>query len=276
LECVNDTCSNSKEIEILPNKVSLRNNNVSNFFYAGRSLEQVGNNYGLVSSEVDTHMIKNNEWGAVAYLTYSLFGRCTTLTDCTDIGINNNGMFIDDDVIIYTGYGASSGSYYKENDYGFPYIVPQQYNTEQGMDASTTGNIYGVYDMSGGTDEYVMGVYIDGSKLWSGYSESHNSGFNGCLGEECTSEKLDGLAFPDSKYYNTYTTESDYLSADLQHAIYETVDWYVDYVDYVNYDNPWYSRGCNFQSYTDAGVFCTIIGNGVAAYDITFRPVLVK
>ena len=269
LECVNDTCSNAKEIEILPNKVSLRNNNVSNFFYAGRSLEQVGNNYGLVSSEVDTHMIKNNEWGAVAYLTYSEFGRCTTLTDCTDIGINNNGMFIDDDVIIYTGYGASSGSYYKENDYGFPYIVPQQYNTEQGMDASTTGNIYGVYDMSGGASEYVMGAYWDGTKLWSGNSSSYNSGFNGCLGSSCSSTKEDGVTYPsDSKYYNLYTTSANYTSSGLQHALTETKNWYGDGAGFVTARNPWFLRGGGYSNSSSAGVFCFSYyrGNAYASY----------
>ena len=29
--------------------------------------------------------------------------------------------------------------------------------------ASTTGNIYGVYDMSGGSWEYVMGIYNNGT-----------------------------------------------------------------------------------------------------------------
>ena len=43
-------------------------------------MEQTGNSFGFVSGEVDTHMSKNNEWGAVAYLTQSIYGRCTTST----------------------------------------------------------------------------------------------------------------------------------------------------------------------------------------------------
>ena len=50
--------------------------------------------------------------------------------------------------------------------------------------SSTTGNVYGIYDMSGGTWEYVMGVYGTSSPT------TGSSGFD---------------TFPDSKYYNLYS-----------------------------------------------------------------------
>ena len=103
LGCTNETCSNANGIIIKPNVTNLRYNNVSNFFFASRSMEQSGNSFGFVSSEVDTHMSKNNEWGAVAYLTQSIYGRCTSSTTCTEVGINNN-------VNKQTGYGAPAGS----------------------------------------------------------------------------------------------------------------------------------------------------------------------
>jgi len=269
LGCTNDTCENAKGIEILPNKVSLRRNDVSNFFYAGRSIEQSGNNYGLVADEVDTHMLKNNEWGAVAYLTYSEFGRCTDDYVCTDIGINNNGNT--EDYSNITGYGAPAGSDMEAEN--------GAYDTALGMDASTTGNIYGVYDMSGGAHEYVMGVYTDGSKLWSGESSDRNSGFNGCLGVDCASEKKDGLAFPNSKYYNTYTTSESYDNAGLQHAVNETNGWYNDGVDFVSSKGPWFGRGGSFISGASAGVFFADGGNdgyGNGTANGGFRPALVK
>ena len=40
LGCTNETCSNANGIIIKPNLTSLRGNNVSNYFYAGRSMEQ--------------------------------------------------------------------------------------------------------------------------------------------------------------------------------------------------------------------------------------------
>ena len=42
--------------------------------------------------------------------------------------------------------------------------------TGKGVGASTTGTIYGVYDMSGGAWEYVMGNYNDIAAS-SGFSE---------------------------------------------------------------------------------------------------------
>jgi len=79
---------------------------------------------------LDTHMMKNNEWGAVAYLTQSIYGRCSSSTSCTEIGINNWNSHI-------TGNGWTAGS-------SSSTVAGGAYNTIQGMDASTTGNIYGI------------------------------------------------------------------------------------------------------------------------------------
>ncbi|MDY4236473.1 MAG: dockerin type I repeat-containing protein [Bacilli bacterium] len=243
LGCTTETCSNANGIIIKPNVTILRYNNVSNFFYASRSMEQSSNSFGFVSSEVDTHMSKNNEWGAVAYLTQSIYGRCTSSTSCTEIGINNNSSFI-------TGYGAPAGSDYT--------ITNGAYNTDLGKDASTTGNIYGIYDMSGGTWEYVMGVYTDGTQNWSGNSSSSNSGFTGMLNDGTT---YTGVAYPESKYYNSYTNTGTYDSPvtnytnDMQHALIETKNWYSDGANFVISNRSWFIRGGNYNISSSAGVF---------------------
>ena len=92
-------------------------------------------------------MLTNMEWGAVAYLTNSNYGRCSN-GSCTEVTINNCSTFV-------TGIGAyivsaSSSSTNCTTD-------ANKYNGEKGVLASTTGNVYGVYDMSGGSWEYVMG-----------------------------------------------------------------------------------------------------------------------
>ena len=230
--CTNETC-NVSNIVVKPNVSSLRNQTVSSFFYASRSMEQTGNSFGFVSSEVDTHMSKNNEWGAVAYLTQSIYGRCTTSTTCTEIGINNNRSFI-------TGYGAPAGSSSS--------VTNGAYNTSLGKDASTTKNIYGIYDMSGGTWECVMGVFADtNGKPRTGYNSSINSGFTGMLKDGTT---YTGITFPDSKYYNLYT-ESSYTG----HALTETKNWYSDDARFVDSSYPWFKRGEYYYNGTDAGVF---------------------
>ena len=231
LGCTNETCSNANGIIIKPNVTSLRYNNISKFFYASRSMEQTGNSFGFVSSEVDTHMSKNNEWGAVAYLTQSIYGRCTSSTTCTEVGINNNVDYI-------TGIGAVAGSSYTG-------AITNSYNTALGKDASTTGTIYGIYDMSGGADEYVMGIFnkIIGS-----------SGFAG---------------LPNEKYYNNYT------EIYTVHALTETSGWYGDYGVLANKSLSWFSRGGNNNSGAYAGIFCFKYEYGNASSSsYSFRPVI--
>ena len=211
LGCTTTTCSNANNILIKPNLVSVTVNNVSSYFYAGKSMEQPNNSFGFVSSEVDTHMSKNNEWGAVAYLTQSIYGRCADSTTCIDIGINNNSSY-------KTGYGAPAGSSSSATN--------GAYNTTLGKAASTTNNIYGIYDMSGGRGEYVMGVY-NNSKSASGFSD-----------------------LPDIKYYNNYTT-TEYQG----HALYATKGWYYDGNDVLDTNKSWYVRGGEYNSKLSAGVF---------------------
>ena len=253
LGCSNERCSNANGIIIKPSVKSLRYNNVSNFFFASRSMEQTGNSFGFVSSEVDTHMSKNNEWGAVAYLTQSIYGRCSNSTTCSEIGINNNNSFL-------TGYGAPAGSVT---------ATPGTYNTTLGKGASTTGTIYGIYDMSGGANEYVMGVLADtNGKPRSGYDSSVNSGFTGMLKDGTT---YTGIAFPDSKYYNLYTGSS-YTG----HALTETKNWYNDIADFVIALSPWFMRGGYYSYGTNAGVFYfnSNYGGGNSSSDYSSRLVI--
>ena len=252
LGCSNESCSNANGIIIKPNVISLGYNNISNFFYASRSMEQSGNSFGFVKDEVDTHMSKNNEWGAVAYLTQSIHGRCTNSTTCSEVYINNSRGF-------YTGRsGGAAGktpinetyteqtSTYNYNTYGFytydDYLLNYNTNTKgnkvkgKGTGASTTGTIYGIYDMSGGTFEYVMGVYN---------RTINKSGFS---------------SFPDTKYYNNYTGTT-YTG----HALTETSGWYSDIASFVESEFSWVGRGGNSISSISAGVFGYTGGFGAAA-----------
>ncbi len=232
LGCTNETCSNANGIIIKPNVNSLRNNNVSNLFFASRSMEQTGNSFGFVNIEVDTHMSKNNEWGAVAYLTQSIYGRCTSNTTCTEVGINNNTSYI-------TGIGdkpSSTASSVKTNTY----------NTISGKNASTTGTIYGIYDMSGGAWEYVMGVYSN---------TISDSGFS---------------SLPDNKYYNNYTATS-YTG----HAISETKGWYNDQSFSVYFSvSPWFKRSCYYDDGELSGMFAFYGSSGINGNNSASRFVI--
>ena len=186
-------------------------------------------------------MMKNNEWGAVAYLTQSIYGRCTSSTSCTEVGINNSAI---------TGYGAPAGSSHS--------VTNGAYETDLGKDASTTGNIYGVYDMSGGAEEYVMG---------NCNNTISNAGFSN---------------LPETKYYNSYTNTgtnnspiTDYTS-DMQHALTETKNWFGDGAYFVDSTVPWFVRGGYEYNGSNAGIFGYGYYSGFSSVDEASRSVLAK
>jgi hypothetical protein len=116
---------------------------------------------------------------------------------------------------------------------------------------STTGNISGIYDMSGGAWEYVMGVLLDSNgNPRSGHDSTSNSGYNGMY-DDGTS-KTDGLVFPNTKYYQTYTTLA---TSSLGDALKETQGWYSDYASFVFSRSPWFMRGGYYYIGSSTGEF---------------------
>ena len=100
-------------------------------------------------------------------------------------------------------------------------------NYQSNVEQSTTGNVYGIYDMAGGASEFVMG----------NYNNSTNSYFE---------------TLPDSRYYNTYTTQEQYLNERLQHAIFETNDTFnTASSNFIDATNIWLVRN-NLFSYINS------------------------
>ena len=229
-----------------PNVYSWRNSRVSDFESAIFRMNGInGSKWYNMSS--DPHMIKNSEWGAVAYLSHSKYGTCTDGT-CKEIGINNNSNLI-------TGCGAAAGSAKS--------TTCNAYNTATGMRASTTGNIYGVYDMSGGADEYTMGNIVsnDGSTMMSGYSSSDNSGYTGKIYDFGNYTAYTGIAYPNNKYYDKYsfsTSETSRIRSKLGDGIKEVYKgnkgWYSDDSYLAVSDYPWFIRGGSYFN-ASAGAF---------------------
>ncbi|CCZ57295.1 unknown [Clostridium sp. CAG:762] len=166
----------------------------------------------------DSHMMKNIEWGAVAYLKQSIYG-----LGITDITINNNSSY-------YTGGGT--GTSYKTN-----------------IGQSTSGNITGVYDMSGGAWEYVMGNY------------NKQAGDSGLTVSGVPAEHID--------IYSGTSVAASHLGD----ATGETAGWYSDSAIFVNSSNPWFPRGGYFFS-NDAGVFSFGDYAGEVSDHFWFRSVL--
>ena len=113
-------------------------------YLLSRRLTADGSIYGL-SNDTDSHLIKNSEWGSVSYLSKSKYG-----LGSADIAINNKN-FNDNINSVYAGTGYNNqGKTWNDT------------SITEGNSASTTGNIYGIYDMSGGTWERVAS-YINNS-----------------------------------------------------------------------------------------------------------------
>ena len=139
---------------ILPNVFPWTSNLLSNYWKVIYDMQKTNNIYGLSTSRatIDSHVITNMEWGAVAFLTNSKYGRCTDNV-CEKMSSNNYGKYIP----IGYRYEYMTGCGPIESGNTSDGTPCNDYKTTLGQTASTTGNIYGVYDMSGGTEEYVMG-----------------------------------------------------------------------------------------------------------------------
>ena len=270
---------------IKPNVYSWRNINVSNAFYTS---------YNYLRN-LDSHMMKNTEWGAVAYLTNSKYGRCID-SICEEVRINNNSSFI-------TGYAAknepttgSTGTNIAENIYegtvlGVDGTNTYNYKNPVSQNASSTGNYSGIYDLSGGTNEYVMGVMLDQNFApLSGYKESYNSGFKGGYGNG--GSNTTGKEWSTKKYYDSYLysiSNSNYRRRILGDATGELEpfgirkygtytrqinSWYNDGAWIVSSEYPWFARGGLYANGTESGVFYFSHHNGMNDGGMSFRIVL--
>ncbi|MCI8574845.1 MAG: hypothetical protein HFI09_00035 [Bacilli bacterium] len=237
-------------------------------------------------------MMKNTEWGSVAYLQHSRYG------SMDDIVMNNhNERCTGYSTVIFPSCGSSDTSL-SCNPFGNTEDITKPWNTEVGYLASTTGNISGIYDMSGGAYEYVMGVMTDKEgKPISGKNNLKNSGFNGpfscptCDGQN-TLSLTTGVNFPSSKYYDLYVYgEEDeiynrrilgdatgemgpYNYIQYEHNRRQASSWYADEAWFLDTWGPWLIRGGAYLSGLDSGIFAFNHHAGAAENTFAFRLVL--
>ena len=121
----------NKTVKVVPNAESWRYIQLGNIFT--NCLNMKDNSIYQISDGMDTHLLKNSEFGAVAYLAASQYGLVPTRNDSRE---------------------SSAGDY--------------KSNTNQ----STTGNISGIYDVNGGAWESVAAYWDNGSKYLSEYFDS--------------------------------------------------------------------------------------------------------
>ena len=240
--------------------------------YSWRSVQLVNGHLNSYSYKrnLNSHMIKNTEWGAVAYLQHSKYG------SQINVRLNNTDNHL-------TGYAANSAptcgytgkkeacNGYCEND-----SCSSPYNTEIGYLASTTGNVYGIYDMSGGDWEYVM-LFIknEENKILSGLRTTQN-----------------GQTLPATQYYDLYigtSSSNSFYNRILGDATGEmgpfgTIkyitssrvinSWHKNQSVFVRYETPFLTRGGTTTIGENSGVFAfdNQYGQACSAFRIILTP----
>ena len=153
-EANNNTTTNNdvsnKTVKIVPNAETWRYITEGNIFKT--CLNMKSNSIYQLPSSSNTHQMKNSEWGAIAYLAASQYGKIPTIN-------NSNIYYKEDEKDKYHSYSAGSGQ-----------TVGGDYETYTSQ--STTGNVTGVYDMNGGAWEYVAAYWDNGNNSLKTYGST--------------------------------------------------------------------------------------------------------
>lgn len=251
--------TNSLQVRVIPNVTSWRGITVNNIFTVCQNLTLTGNSLENTTN-LNSHMMKNIEWGACVYLSRSVYGK--------NGEVWNNPYY--NNTTNYSPITGLCGNETNGKDNATTNMSNTvKYNEIGGGNASTTGNVYGIYDMAGGALEYVAGIYTDGasndnrSKLW----DSNNSKYV-------------------DKYTNTTDSQSTYYGNTDKYgdAVYETSrsghgytgSWDSSYSFFPSSSNPVLARGGRASYANTAGVFAFNDNAGNAFTIYSFRPVVLS
>ena len=278
---------------------------ISQIYSMLKEIDGASNPYGLTAT-ADSHFIKNSEWGAVAYLSYSAYGIGNN-TEAKEISLNNvnlNGKvnsISTKGVWAVTGYAgeheASSTNSMATNTFSVApeaglteelsngTITSYAWYTSKGVSASTTGNIYGIYDIAGGQNE-MTAAYVDYDKTKASYLTTYGSSFtNDGNTKYATAYKAYASAtnYGTNDSFREWTLENGYFGDGLFEV--STVDdlttggycaWYGDWQEADATHEPFFLRGGGYHNTSDAGTFYLADDGGYSDNDRRgFRAVLV-
>lgn len=228
----------TKTLILKPGVMSWRCVSIDNSYIISKNIE---NNtiYGWSPPGVgiDTHLMKNTEWGATTYLTQSTYGKNGAVT----INSDNN----------YTTGGGIDAAYVT--------------NVAQ----STTGNIYGIYDMSGGTWERVAAYVDNGSSSLTIYGKQ-------ILNADAKYKDVYANQMPEnqSNNYNLSINRKGEAVYEISTNSSTTSSWYGNYSAFPTTTAPFFLRGGGYSGTSIAGLyyFNSAMGNSQNMHG--FRPVL--
>ena len=295
--------------------------NHSDAYRIARALTDDENIYGLSSNTTNSHLMKNSEWGAVAYLSKSQYGQNTE-----EIKVNNANLLSGNQKRTSTSGKSGVDSVYgvtgctsNETSKGSITTTIEEingvskntanvdgiyvWNQKTGQNASTTGTIYGIYDISGCVWERTADFVSNGNANLLEYGKS-------LLDEAKVTYTINGntkvvtantglstkyvtiypYSSPESsaintasqnnfknntKIYGDAVRETTSANAGTSNSGWNTSSWNSDSSNFPALIHSFFLRGSSLWAGTTAGAFAFNRNGGVSSYNSGFRAVLV-
>ena len=264
-------------------------------------------------AEATSHMLKNSEWGAITYLASSKYGAGTnnvsinsakpstsadadiaSPSDRYGYGITGCGpKSINRQTTTYSSVTTSAGETVHLPELSSSHIedplacgdVDHSYVGSIGQLASTTNNVYGIYDMSGGAYEEVMGNltgYDDQSEstgwgdIWypikPPYVDLYKESPYGNFTSDLSGASNNPVAWSEASYESEWNNDICTWGTCGGHALHETKQyqsvsssdgsWGDDGSDFLERTIRWFVRGGRASSGSSAGLFYSFYHNG--------------
>ena len=295
--------------------------NHSDAYKIARALTDDGNIYGLSNNTANSHLMKNSEWGAVAYLSKSQYGQNTE-----EIKVNNANLLSGNRKRTSTSGKSGVDSVYgvtgctsNETSKGSITTTIEAingvskntanangiyvWNQKTGQNASTTGTIYGIYDISGcvweRTADFVSNgnanllefgkSLLDEAKVTytingdtkvvtanTGTSTKYVTIYPYSSPESSTIDTASQNNFKNNiKIYGDAVRETTSANAGTSNSGWYTSSWNSDYSYFPALYYPFFLRGGSLWFGTTAGAFAFYRTAGNSNYTTGFRAVLV-
>ena len=280
--------------------------NHNDAYNIAKAMTENGNIYGL-NSGTDSHLMKNSEWGAIAYLSQSKYGLNETDIAINNISLNSGGVARTatvgksgvDSVYAVTGCTTETNNVAEKvttianiNKTTANTAVDGVYtwNQANGIKASSSGTIYGIYDLSGGTWEKTADYVANGREELKIYGSSiayDNSTLKTISTKYTKAYPFDNTT--DNTSIESNDTNLNTASANnykkntliYGDGIRETsitgtgsTGWYGDYLYSPGLNHPFSVRGGSLWVGSSAGLFNFSRDSGESYYDDGFRAVL--
>ena len=253
-------------------------NNIStgDTYTISKEIASASSFYGLNSTKTDSHQMKNSEWGAVAYLTQSSYGR-----NGTEISLNNYYTTESSPWrTAITGMCTNGTSGSKSTTLG------NAYNTTVGVKGSSTANVTGIYDLNGCVWERTAAYISNGNASLSSYGKSYANTTANANGYQTLSTKW-ATVYPynssdsNTNNYSIYSGKKSTIYG-FGDAVLETsttgsgsTSWNGDFSCFPNTSRPFFIRGGYYSDTSYAGLFVFNYYNGDPYFSYGFRSVLV-